>query len=206
VFERLNNNNSEEEGGTTTTSTNTVYYLPDDKQLLHKGKHYTVHDKIPEDAEVVDLFQHGDNSLILKLKHPNVGTAVKQCKCPFVAMPDVEQKARLTKLFQLHGEKVAKVAERMKADFGEMNALFSGLETDINEICPGFELCNSQSSELHEHSYPLFCEEEFENMGVYLENMHEEAVALAKVTQPVLFSDDKKKTKKRKAAASDDDE
>ena len=196
VFEKLN-----PEGG---NSADAVVHLPDDEQLLHKGRHYTMHDKIPEGAEVVDLFQH-QSSLILELKHPSLGTAVKQCKCRFVAMPDVEQKAKLTKLFQLHGEKVAKVAERMKADFKEMNALFSGLETEINEACPGFELFNSQSSELHEHSYPLFCEEYFENMGVYLENMHDEAVALAKV-EPFSKNNNAKKRKASASSSSDGDE
>ena len=178
VFEHFN----PDEGN----SADAVVYLSDKKLLLHNGRHYNLHNKLPDGVEIVDLFPvHGHRFLVLKLKHSSYGTnVIHQQNCYFVAIPDVEQQAKLTTLFHRHGENVAEAVGRVKTEFKRIKSLFTMLKSDMDCICPGYEPLNSSSGGFQDddnNNYPLDGSEEFDDMDTYFGDMLEMAEALAKV-------------------------
>jgi hypothetical protein len=182
VFERFN-----PDGG---NSEEAVVYLPEKKLLLHKGRHYAApHNTIPEDAEIQDLFQHdGDKCLILKLKHSTIPPPFQQQNCQYVAMPDAEQQAKLTMVYQKHGLNVAQVAKQMTANFKQMKKLHMDLHTKVNEICPGYEPFSGLSEGFQNYIeddddttvFPLDGSEELDEMNDTVKAILKGALALAK--------------------------
>jgi hypothetical protein len=183
AFEHFNPDGS---GNYSSAADAVVVYLPEKELLLHNGKHYNLHKKLPDGVEIVDLFLsvHGTRSLlVLKMKHPSYGTTVHQQNCYFVAIPDVEQQAKLTTLLQRHGDNMTESVGRVKAEFKRIKSLFSTLNKDMNDVCPGYEPFNSSSGGFagDDNNYPIQGSEEFDDMETYFEDMLEMAVALAKV-------------------------
>lgn len=131
VFERFN-----AEGN----SADAVVYVPEDGILLYKDLSYTVRNTIPDSTVINDSFQDSQQPrMILKYTKSGVGNEEKQMNCYEHVIPNIEQRAKLTQLFQQHGAKVAQVAEKMKASVAEVKALLSTLKTDAESVCPGYE-------------------------------------------------------------------
>ena len=180
-----------------------VVHLPEKKLLLHKGRHYAARGEIPEDAEILDLFEHEDGAfLILKLKHSSIWPNPQQRTCEFIAMPDEEQKAKLTTVYQKHGENMAEITERMTADFKRIKSLFSTLATDVNAICPGYRPMDKLNEGFHDYNrdndeateLPLEDSDELDEMHDSVEAILKGALELATL-EP--FS------RKRKASGDD---
>ena len=159
-----------------------VVYFPKKRLLLHSGRHYGGSPYISDESKILDVFQYnGNNSLILNIDHPNFFNGPQQYNCGYVAIPDDEQQAKLTVLYQKHGGAMAEVAEQLIVDFKRVKCMLSSLKTEVNAICPGFDPRGCYHSIFQDNGdYPLDEPDNFDDMQSSAEVMLEGAMLLAK--------------------------
>ena len=116
-----------------------VDYLPDEKLLLHKGKHYKMQSDFPEDANITELSLR-DGKLVLKFTTPSSSEEIMQ-NCNFEAVsPNQEQQKKLNALIETHGTKLTRAGEELEKLAKHVIALTSEFQEQVDTICPGFDL------------------------------------------------------------------
>lgn len=116
-----------------------VDYLPDEKLLLHKGKHYRMQSDFPEDANITELSLR-EGKLVLKFTTPSNPEEVMQ-NCNFEAVsPNQEQQKRLNAVIEAHGTKLTKAGEELERLAKHVIALTSEFQAQVDSICPGFDV------------------------------------------------------------------
>ena len=157
-------------------SKSAVVYMPDDGLLVFEGVNYEITTHIQPDWTVTDLYIYKDidiynnNSnkeerirMIVEYETttPAEGKNTFQKICYRVVVPDTDQKAKLTNLFQQHGLKMAKASKEMQAAAKRMRTLTESMSSKVDAICPDFDIhrLNYKTG----YRFPLIMEEKFES-------------------------------------------
>ncbi len=149
-----------------------VVYMPDDGLLVFEGINYEITTHIQPDWTVTDLYIYKDidinNSnkerirMIVEFETtPAEGKNTFQKICNRVVVPDADQKAKLTNLFQQHGLKMEKASKEVEAAAKRMKTLTESMSSKVDAICPDFDIrrLNYKTG----YRFPLIVEEKFES-------------------------------------------
>jgi hypothetical protein len=157
-----------------------VVYLTDGEYLRYKGRFFSVPIHLEDDWEIVDLFlvyYNGKERMIVNYETPESSDVVQKV-CGPIVVPDSDQKAKLTVLFQQHGASMCGAATELLDKMTLIQTLSYQLKTEVDAICPGFDIewLNLRTA----HQVPLVNTQRVDLWKKEAENLRETGSQLSK--------------------------